>query len=1477
MRKYSQISLLLSILLVLQLILPTTSVLAASIGAPSNLKISINSGNNIQIKWDEVPSIQKYNVYRIVNGEKTLVGSPTREVFNYSNQPEGHYVFEVTAYSTLAGESTSSSQVEITLVHPELAPPSELNSTIYSGNDINLKWKASEFADSYNLYQITNGVRKLVINTSNLSRTLSNMPAGEYVYEITAISNRFGESQTAVQTAITLVHPIMAAPSELKLSVWNGNDINLKWSSVEFATSYNIYEVKNGVKKLVNTTENLSRTLPNKLAGEYKYEVYSVSNRFGESKTAAQAEMTLVFPQMDPPVNVNATVLNGNDLFLKWQEVEFATGYNIYQINNGIKKLLYTTDRTNRIFTNLPAGDYKYEITSLSDRFGESKNGSLVDYKLVHPDLTAPTGLNISVLNGNDLYLKWTEVEFATSYNIYQIKDDKKEFLMTTDRTNRVFTNMPEDWYEYEVTAVSERFGESSPSNVEYTLGHPTVQSPELKLLSFDEQTATLNWKEIVGASVYNVYEVINGEYVLIDSTDKRTYTVNNITDGKHEYVVTVTHSRFGDSGFSNAVMVEMQNDLTPPVTSSNANDTWLNQDFVMELIAEDDKSGVASTFYSFDGVDFKEGTNFTVSEGGTQKISFYSTDLAGNVEEVKTAQVKIDKIAPETTTNANGNWHQEFIVKFTAEDAQSGVEKTFYSLNGSEFTEGESVVVNEEGVNSVSFYSTDLAGNVEEVKTAEVKIDQTAPETISNTDDDWHQEFAVELTATDDKAGVETTYYSVNGAEFKEGSSFIVTEDGINTIAFYSVDQAGNIEEAKTTEVKIDKSAPETVSNADSEWHQEFTVELTATDDKSTVAKTLYSVNGAEFAEGTNFILNKDGINKIEFYSVNKAGGVEEVKTAEVKIDRTAPETEASESAEWQKEAVIELTATDEKSGVNKTFFSVNGADYTEGTSVAVTEPGLNVISFYSVDKVGNKEEVKAIEVSIDGIAPETVSNADDQWYQEFSVELTATDNHSGVEKTFYSVNGSEFEEGTNFTMTDEGINVISFYSIDYAGNIEKVKTAEVKIDRTAPETVSNADDKWHQEFTVELIATDEHSGVAQTFYSLNGSDFVEGTSFEVSEEGINTISFYSVDQAGNVEEVKIAEVKIDSVTPVTTSNADGEWHQEFAMELTATDTQSGVAQTFYSVNGSEFAEGTSFTVIKEGINVISFYSVDHAGNTEEVKTAEVKIDFSAPETVSNIEDKWLKEEFAVELTATDNLSGVASTSYSANGSEYTVGTSFTVNEEGINEIQFFSTDLAGNKEEAKKAQVKIDKTAPKVSWSLKDEVALGSKMPITYMASDALSGIASEKLTVNGVEVANGKTVFFYLPGNYKIQVTVTDQAGWTTVLEHTVTVYIPLDCIKVTPGVIKGNSGVFSVKVDLPKFLNSKDFSLESVTINGVSAISGKNGYSQQAKNGHFRFNREDFNWVDGKQLLEFRAMVGGYLVIGYTTVETYGSKK
>ena len=121
--------------------------------------------------------------------------------------------------------------------------------------------------------------------------------------------------------------------------------------------------------------------------------------------------------------------------------------------------------------------------------------------------------------------------------------------------------------------------------------------------------------------------------------------------------------------------------------------------------------------------------------------------------------------------------------------------------------------------------------------------------------------------------------------------------------------------------------------------------------------------------------------------------------------------------------------------------------------------------------------------------------------------ITLEATDDETGVAKTFYSLNDSLFKEGTSISVDQEGVNKISFNSIDKVGNMEQVKTVFVNIDKTSPVTKINEIPPFSQSFTVQLTGEDKLSGVAKTYYSVNGSDYVEGTSFVVEKEGVNRI----------------------------------------------------------------------------------------------------------------------------------------------------------------------------------------------------------------------------------------------------------------------------------------------------------------------------------------------------------------------------------
>ena len=65
----------------------------------------------------------------------------------------------------------------------------------------------------------------------------------------------------------------------------------------------------------------------------------------------------------------------------------------------------------------------------------------------------------------------------------------------------------------------------------------------------------------------------------------------------------------------------------------------------------------------------------------------------------------------------------------------------------------------------------------------------------------------------------------------------------------------------------------------------------------------------------------------------------------------------------------------------------------------------------------------------------------------------------------------------------------------------------------------MSDAEATYVSTATIELTATDADSGVADTFYVLDGGVQVTGTSISVTALGAHTLEFWSVDVAGNVE----------------------------------------------------------------------------------------------------------------------------------------------------------------------------------------------------------------------------------------------------------------------------------------------------------------------------------------------------------------------
>ena len=98
-----------------------------------------------------------------------------------------------------------------------------------------------------------------------------------------------------------------------------------------------------------------------------------------------------------------------------------------------------------------------------------------------------------------------------------------------------------------------------------------------------------------------------------------------------------------------------------------------------------------------------------------------------------------------------------------------------------------------------------------------------------------------------------------------------------------------------------------------------------------------------------------------------------------------------------------------------------------------------------------------------------------------------------------------------------------------------------------------------------------------------------------------------------GNMAELRLhGVVKAADVTPpVTTDDAPKGWvNQDTKVSFNAADASSGVAATYYTVDGGAQQTGSEVTLRTEGTHTIIYWSVDFAGNVEQPHTVAVNLD---------------------------------------------------------------------------------------------------------------------------------------------------------------------------------------------------------------------------------------------------------------------------
>ncbi len=297
-----------------------------------------------------------------------------------------------------------------------------------------------------------------------------------------------------------------------------------------------------------------------------------------------------------------------------------------------------------------------------------------------------------------------------------------------------------------------------------------------------------------------------------------------------------------------------------------------------------------------------------------------------------------------------------------------------------------------------------------------------------------------------------------------------------------------------------------------------------------------------------------------------------------------------------------------------------------------------------------------------------------------------------------------------------------------------------------------------------IELSSIDKHAGVEKIYSSLNNKDYTEYThNIPITAEGEYKFKYYSTDNVGNAGKANEYNFTLDISPPETFHTIVGITVKENIISsatkiyLEAEDKLSGLKKTYYQFNdGKEILYNKKtipISLLPNGEHTLTYYSVDHLNNKETPKKFDFYLDKFAPILTSDVlGDRYIVSgriyfsgRTKLKLTAVDNKSGVKSTKYSVDNSEFKEYKEpfYLPSVPGIHVVKYYAVDNTENKTvgykdaqyekyKHKVEKIYVDLTGPSIKFNftgqilkVRDTIFINKNTKISLNAFDNESGL--------------------------------------------------------------------------------------------------------------------------------------------------------
>ena len=290
-----------------------------------------------------------------------------------------------------------------------------------------------------------------------------------------------------------------------------------------------------------------------------------------------------------------------------------------------------------------------------------------------------------------------------------------------------------------------------------------------------------------------------------------------------------------------------------------------------------------------------------------------------------------------------------------------------------------------------------------------------------------------------------------------------------------------------------------------------------------------------------------------------------------------------------------------------------------------------------HAFDLSGRIGEPTVLFLMIDTTAPETemaISPArpdgKDGWYTTApTVTLSSNEPSSKIEfRTSSAVPFTPYSDPLSF---GDGTFTLHFRSVDPSGNIEAVRSLELKVDTTPPEVewsvVPDVPDGLNGAYVTTPVMTFSlrGEGDGSIMMKLDRGAWTVAPGTLTVPEGEHDIEFYAVDQAGLESGRTSLSFTVDTVGPRTTAEVEGTLRDgRYITQPRITLYTDEEAALFYRFGAGQVREYDSpfEPPGREGTYVLHYFGMDLAGNEEGDNVLTLLVDSKGPDIAASCKD---------------------------------------------------------------------------------------------------------------------------------------------------------------------------------------------------------------------------------------------------------------